>query len=99
MPLDLSRPVDLFIALGPDLLLFAGAMILMLVSALRRESAAHQRSVGVASIVVAVITLAAVVYAGAQGFKAPTGAVAVDGFRWAADVIFLVGAIIAIALS
>ena len=41
--LDLGLPMDLTRALGPDLLLMAGAMILLLWAAWRPDSNAHQR--------------------------------------------------------
>ena len=42
--LDLSVPLNLTIALGPDLFLIAGAMVLLLWAAWRPDSAAHQRT-------------------------------------------------------
>ena len=50
--LDLSRPMDLTRAITPDLILCAGAMILLLYAAWRPESEAHQRRVGFGSMVV-----------------------------------------------
>lgn len=98
-PLDLSNPLQLTLALAPDLLLFGGAMALMLASAFSPESAALQRRIGIGSIVVALFTLAAVIVTGLRGPSATSGIVAVDGFRWAADVICLLGAIITIAIA
>jgi hypothetical protein len=46
MAFDLSIPGHLSAALGPDLLLMAGAMGLMLWASWRPESVAHQRTVG-----------------------------------------------------
>jgi NADH-quinone oxidoreductase subunit N len=97
--LDLSRPRELTQAIAPDLILCAGAMVLLLYAAWRPESEAHQRRVGFASMVVAIITLIAVVVAGASGWSASAGPVAVDGFRWAADVVFLLATVIVIGLS
>jgi NADH-quinone oxidoreductase subunit N len=99
MQLDLGRPGDLSLALTPDLVLCAGAMLLLLYAAWRPESAAHQRRVGLASIAVAVITLVVVAVVGAAGWTATPGVIAVDGFRWAADLVFLLATIIAIGLS
>ena len=97
--LDLSRPIDLTRAIAPELLLCAGAMIMLLYAAWRPESEAHQRKVGFASMVVAILTLVAVLVVGVSGWSAAQGPVAVDGFRWAADVVFLLATIIAIGLS
>ena len=99
MTFDLSKPLDLTRALAPDLLLFAGAMVLMLWSAMGKDGAAHQRRIGIAAITVAAGTLIAVILASLQGLSASPGIIVVDGFRWASDMVFLVGAIIAIAIS
>ena len=98
MNLDLSLPLHLTIALGPDLLLMVGAMVLLLWAAWRPESDAHQRSVGAASIVVAVLTLVACLYYVGR-FTASPGAIAVDNFRWMVDLVILLGTIFTIALS
>jgi NADH-quinone oxidoreductase subunit N len=99
MQLDLSRPWDLSRALAPDLLLGIGAMLLLLYAAWRPESAAHQRRVGMASMVVAMLALVAVIFAGVSGWEAAPGVIAIDGFRWASDVVFLLAAVLAIGLS
>ena len=99
MSFDLSMPAQLTAALGPDLLLMGGAMILLLWSGWRPESDAHQRSVGVLSIVLCVLTMVAVGYYAYQGYTASNGAIAVDNFRWAADEIFLIATIGTIAMS
>ncbi len=100
MPLDLSHARDLTLALVPELLLLVGAMGLMLYAAWRPESAAHQRDVGLASMVVALV--------GAGGGHRGLGA-RHDGvrrassrstaFRWATDLVFLLATVIAIGLS
>jgi len=97
--LDLSRPMDLTRAIAPELILCAGAMILLLYAAWRPESEAHQRLVGFGSMVVTIITLISVLVVSVSGWSAGPGPVAVDGFRWAADVIFLLATLIAIGLS
>jgi NADH-quinone oxidoreductase subunit N len=97
--LDLTRPMDLTRAIAPDLLLCAGAMIMLLYAAWRPESEAHQRRVGRGCMVVAILTMIAVVAAGALGWTATGGPVAVDGFRWAADIVILLATVIAIGLS
>jgi NADH-quinone oxidoreductase subunit N len=96
---DLSIPSHLMAALLPDLVLIGGAMILLLVAVWRRESAAHQRLVGVLSIGLVVVTLGTVL---AMMFDRPTasdGPIAVDNFRWMMDIIILLGTIGALALG
>jgi NADH-quinone oxidoreductase subunit N len=99
MSFDLSQPAQLTAALGPDLILMGGAMLLLLVSGWRRESDEHQRAVGVLSIVLCVITMIAVGYYAYEGYTAGNGVIAVDNFRWAADEIFLIATIGTIAMS
>ena len=99
MRFDLSRPLDLTIAIAPDLLLMAGAMILLLASAWGAETLRRQRSVGQWSIVLCVLTLGGVIFMWWAGHTATRGPIAVDPFRWATDVLVLLGAILAIALS
>ena len=99
MPIDVTLPGGLSLALLPDLILIGGAMVLMLWAAWRPDSAAHQRSVGIGALVLTVITAAAVIWFAMSGATANRGIVAVDAFRWGADLIFLVATFIAIALS
>jgi NADH-quinone oxidoreductase subunit N len=99
MNFDLSMPAQLTSALGPDLLLMGGAMILLLWSGWRPESDAHQRSVGILSIALCVLTMIVVGYYAYQGYTASNGPIAVDNFRWAADEIFLIATIGTIAMS
>jgi NADH-quinone oxidoreductase subunit N len=99
MNFDLSKPAQLTAALGPDLLLMVGAMMLLLWAGWRRESDAHQRSVGILSIGLCVLTMIAVGYYAYQGYTASNGPIAVDNFRWAADEILLLATIGTIAMS
>ena len=96
---DLAIPSHLMAALLPDLILICGAMLLLLYAVWRRESAAHQRQVGILSIALAVITLVAVVWTMYQRGSATAGPIAVDNFRWMMDVIILLGTIGALALG
>ncbi len=98
-PLDLEVPLQLMTALGPDLVLMGGAMILLLWAAWRPESAAHQRNVALASIIVAAAAGGMVWMYLLKGYTATVGPVAVDNFRWMADLIILIGTIFAIALA
>lgn len=99
MNFDLSQPAQLTSALGPDLILMGGAMLLLLFSGWRRESNEHQRNVGILSIVLCIITMIAVGYYAYKGYTAGNGVIAVDNFRWAADEIFLIATIGTIAMS
>ena len=99
MSYDLSIPSHLMSALGPDIILMAGAMMLLLWSAWRPESDTHQRSVGVASIALCVTVIIAIGFYVARGDDALPGIIAVDNFRWTADVVFLLATIGTIALS
>ena len=96
---DLAIPSHLTAALLPDLLLMGGAMLLLLYAVWRPESLAHQRQVGLLSIVLAVVTLVAVVWTMYQRGSATPGPIAVDNFRWMMDVIILLGTIGALALG
>jgi NADH-quinone oxidoreductase subunit N len=96
---DLTVPAQLAAALGPDLVMVAGATVLMLWSAWRRESIAHQRSVGLGGLWVVLATMALVIAYWTSGVTAAPGVIAVDNFRWAADMIVLIGAFCTIALS
>jgi NADH-quinone oxidoreductase subunit N len=96
--LDLSVPTQLTLALVPDLVLMGGAMILLLVAAVRRDSQAHQRTVGIASIVLCGITMLLTLN-WANRFTATPGPIAVDNFRWLMDIVILLGTVFTIALS
>ena len=69
MTFDLALPGDLTRALGPDLVLMVGGMLVMLFAAWRREDTDHQRAVGVASIVVTLLTAAAVIWYWTKGYR------------------------------
>jgi NADH-quinone oxidoreductase subunit N len=99
MRFDLAQPFHLTIALAPDLVLIAGTMILLLASAWGAETPERQRAVGRWSIALCVLTLAGVIYMWWAGYTATRGVIAVDPFRWATDVLILLGAILALALS
>ena len=99
MSYDLSLPGQLTLALLPDILLLAGATVMMLVAAWKPESAALQRRVGIGSLVVLAITLAAVVKYALDGVGATAGVVAADSLRWTVDIVVLLAAMGTIALS
>jgi NADH-quinone oxidoreductase subunit N len=97
--LDLAIPLQLTIALGPDLLLMGGAMILLLWAAWRPDSSAHQGAVAIAAIVLVAITGMLTWWYLIHGYTAAPGPIAVDNFRWMADLVILVGTGFAIALA
>jgi NADH-quinone oxidoreductase subunit N len=96
---DLAIPSQLSAALLPDLILMVGAMVLLLWAVWRKESAEHQRSVGILSIGLCVATLVAVLMLMGQRSLATDGPIAVDNFRWMADIIILLGTVGALALG
>ena len=99
MQFDLNIPWHLTQALGPDLLLMAGAMVLTLFAAWGDETPARQRSVGWGSIVLVLLTIGAVVWYWLERPTATAGVVAVDDFRWTADIVLLVGTLLALLFS
>ncbi len=97
--LDLTVPSQLSAALAPELVLMAGAMALLLACAWGRESVARQRSVGIASMILCVVVAAMVAYfMWMEGTVGP-GPIAMDGFRWATDLLLLLATVGTIALS
>ena len=99
MTFDLSLPAQLAGALGPDLFLMGGAMLLLLWAGWRPESDEHQRSVGILSMALCIFTMVLVGYYAREGYTASVGPIAVDNFRWAADEIFLIATVGTIAMS
>lgn len=99
MTYDLSVPSQLLAALLPDLVLMVGAMAVMLYAAMRPDSAEHQRAVGIASLGLVVVAIGAVLYMALRGDSASGGVIAVDGFRWAVDLVILVAAAGTVALG
>ncbi|HKN59382.1 MAG TPA: NADH-quinone oxidoreductase subunit N, partial [Gemmatimonadaceae bacterium] len=99
MTFDLTMPGQLTAALGPDLLLMGGAMLLLLIAGWRRESDEHQRSIGILSMTLCIFTMLAVGYYAYEGYTASVGVIAVDNFRWAADEILLIATLGTIAMS
>lgn len=100
MWLDLTRPAHLVVALGPDVLLITGAMLLLLWSAWRPDSAGHQRAVGIGSLVLLALTAAATIWYMQWGLdEMEYGVVALDRFRWIANLVLLLGTSLTIAMS
>lgn len=99
MHFDLSLPSHLIAALTPDIVVMVGAMLLMLWAAWGPDSDDRQRSIGIAAIGVCVISAATIVYFMATGATAGKGPIAVDNYRWIADLVFLLATIGTLALS
>jgi NADH-quinone oxidoreductase subunit N len=99
MPIDVTTPLGLTFSLTPDLVLIGGAMLLMLWAAWRPDSAHHQRSVGIGALVLTALTAVLVIVFAVRGYTAGPGIVAVDAFRWGADLIFLIATFLTIALA
>lgn len=99
MSFDLSVPSQLMTAFAPDIMMITGAMILLLWSAWRPESETHQRNVGVASIILCVTVMVMIGFYVARADTSLPGIIAVDNFRWTADIVFLLATIGTIALS
>ena len=99
MPLDLLHPGGLTTALIPDIVLAVGTMILLVYGAAVTPTPALQRRVGIGSVVVLALTFAAVVLVALRGYTAAGGPIAVDNFRWAADGVLLIGALLTILIA
>ena len=99
--IDLSQWGGIAVALLPELFLTAWALVLTLVIAWQHESEADQQLVGRLALAGLVVTLGLVI---AFWVRSPEPAglelmIALDGFRWAVSSVFLLGAILAAALS
>ncbi len=101
MPLDLETGRGLFLALLPELILTAWALLLLLHVAWRHNEPGAQRQVGWLTLAGLGLAAAAVLWlwiTGARVDGIPTS-VAVDPFRWAASLIVLVGAALTTVVS
>jgi NADH-quinone oxidoreductase subunit N len=98
-PLDLSIPLELTLALVPDLVLIGGAMGLLLWAAWRPDSAAHQRSVGTLAVALCAITIAVILAWLPRYSTESAGPIALDTFRWVMGIVIMVGTGLAILLA
>ena len=101
MPIDLTTPGGVTLALIPELVLTAWALVLMLVAAWRHQDAMVRRDVGLLTIIAVVSTGLAVAWLWARG---PTSVgvpamMSLDGFRFATSLVFLLGALLTVMLS
>ncbi len=101
MPLDLTQGRDLALALLPELILTAWAMLVLLIAAWRHRSPDAQRLVGWLSLVGVILAIAACGWLWSRGARVeglPTS-VALDAFRWAASIVVLLGTALCIVIS
>src|SRR5687768_10145741 len=99
-PLDLSNPTSLLLAIIPELVLMGGAMLILLWAGWRRESEEHQRSIGMASLALVAVTIGVVIWNITRNQTVVAGGpVTIDNFRWAMDLVILLGAGLTIALG
>ena len=101
MPIDLSTPAGVTLALLPEIILTAWALGLLLFIGWRHSDPEAQRGAGWWTLAGLVAALGAVVWLWARG-AVPDGLplmLALDGFRWATAAVFLLGAIAATALG
>jgi len=99
--LDLARGWDLVRALLPETVLTLWAMALLLDAAWHHRQADAQRRAGILALIGIALAAAAVLalwLANAQATGAP-GSVAVDSFRWAVDLIVLLGAALGVLFA
>ncbi|HSJ63766.1 MAG TPA: NADH-quinone oxidoreductase subunit N [Gemmatimonadaceae bacterium] len=99
MHFDLAIPAQLSAALAPDIFVMVGAMVLLLFSVWNRESETRRRAVAIGSLVVTLGAAAIIVWYMWSGATATQGPIAVDDFRWAADLIFLLATAIALIMG
>jgi NADH-quinone oxidoreductase subunit N len=101
MPIDLSLPADITLALLPEIVLTAWALGLLLVIGWRHADPEIHRQIGRWTALGLVVALAAVVWLWNRG-ATPEGLpmmIALDGFRWATATVFLLGALGAVLLA
>jgi len=99
-PLDLRLPGDAALALLPEILLVAGALVVLLVNAWRHRTAADSRLAGWVALASLVPSAAALGYLWVGGAQSVTPfMVGLDAFRFAALAIILVATAATIALS
>lgn len=99
--LDLQTPSGLMLAMLPELVVTAAAVVVMLVNAWRHQTAADSRFAGQLSLV-GLMAAAAVLGALWRSGAAPVGApnmMALDGYRYGAQLLILLASIGAVLLS
>jgi NADH-quinone oxidoreductase subunit N len=99
MHFDLAIPTQLSAALAPDIFVMVAAMGLLLFSVWNGNSESRRRAVAIGSLVVTLVAAGMVVWFMVRGTTATPGIIAVDNFRWAADLIFLLATAIALIMG
>ncbi|HEY3278919.1 MAG TPA: NADH-quinone oxidoreductase subunit N [Gemmatimonadales bacterium] len=101
MNLDLTAYGELTLALLPELVLTAWAVVLLLVIAWRHETAGDQRLAGWVTLVALATTAVAVwwLWWNHTGPEGLAGMVALDDFRWVTDWLFLGAAGLTVLIS
>lgn len=101
MPIDLSSPAGVSLALLPEIILTVWAAGLLLLIGWRHHAPGIQRQVGVLTLVGLVVAMGSVLWLWRSGAH-PDGLplmLALDGFRWATGLVFLLGAAAATVLA
>jgi NADH-quinone oxidoreductase subunit N len=100
-PIDLARPGGIALALLPELVLTAWSLVVLLAVAWRHRDQDDQRLVAHLTLVGLLNTLAVVLWFWIDGVESTTvpSMIALDGFRYATSVVFLIGAVLAVLLS
>ena len=101
MPIDYSTPVHWFLALLPELVLSAGAMVVLLVDVFQRGDSREPARPAVAWLTMSFIVAAAVANWWLLGLEdgAPASPVALDAFRVYTNFLFLAAAALFVPLS
>jgi NADH-quinone oxidoreductase subunit N len=101
MAIDLSRPGGIVLGLLPELVLTAWALVLLLAVAWRHRDDQDQQLAGQLALLALVSTLLVVLWMWTRGAHpdGPVLMIALDGFRFATAVVFLLGAVMAVMLS
>ncbi len=101
MPLDLDQGRHLVLALLPELILTGWALLLTLHAAWRHQEPGAQRQVGWLAVIGIIVAGAAAAGLWASGVRLEglPASIGVDGFRWAASLIVLLGTALAIVLA
>jgi NADH-quinone oxidoreductase subunit N len=101
VPIDLSTPSGVALALLPETLLTGWTLVLLLLIGWRHQHPEAHRQAGRLTLLALVTALAAVIWLWRSGAR-PDGLpvmIALDSFRWATAAIFLIGAIGAVGLA
>lgn len=99
--IDTSTPLGVAFALAPELVLTAWSMGVLLLVAWRHRSAEDQRVIGQVSLIGLVNTLLVVLWFWVSDVRSDgiAAMIALDGFRYATNTVFLLGGILAIMMS